>query len=36
MIRKKCNVKKLQKAVEEKELLKIDGMRKTKRQLRFN
>ena len=33
VLRKECNVEKLQEAIEEKELIKIDGMRKTKKQL---
>ena len=36
MIRKECNVEQLQKAIEEKEPIKIDGMRKTKKQLKVS
>ena len=36
MIRKECNVKQLKKAIAEKELIEIDGMRKTKKQLKVS
>ena len=36
VIRNECNVKQLQKALEEKKLIKIDGMRKAKEQLKVS
>ena len=36
MIQNECNVEQLQKAIEEKELIKYDGMRKTKKQLKVS
>ena len=36
MIRKECNFEQLKKAIAEKELIEIDGMRKTKKQLKVS